>query len=63
MASPSCPKCNHKSFSSSPITPKGFNGKVLAIHCSKCGAVVGIAEANDIAGLIQGLAEALKVTL
>jgi ribosomal protein S27AE len=63
MARPKCPKCDHTSFQSSEISPTNSHFKLLAVHCAKCGAVVGMTDCDDVGSLVRSLAEALKVSV
>ena len=63
MARPKCPKCDHTQFESTPISPKNGNFKVLAVHCAKCGAIVGMADIQDVGSLVQSLAEGLDIAV
>jgi transcription elongation factor Elf1 len=61
MVKPKCPKCEHSSFKSSAIKP--INSKLLAVHCAKCGAIVGVTDCDDVGSLVHSLAEALEVSV
>jgi hypothetical protein len=63
MAYPTCPKpgCDGRHFSMTTIEPSGSAVKVQAVHCSKCGAVVGISDYWNVGGLVRQIAEKLGV--
>jgi predicted nucleic-acid-binding Zn-ribbon protein len=63
MAKPKCPKCDHTSFKSSAIKPTNSNFKLLAVHCAKCGATVGVTDCDDVGSLVHSLAAALGVSV
>lgn len=59
MAKPKCPKCDHAIFQASLIEPSGSKFKVQAIHCAKCGCVVGTQEYYNVGVLVTELAKKL----
>ncbi len=63
MAVPTCPKCDSKNFAMTLIEPHNSYFKINAVHCMKCGAVVGITDYSDVATLVRQLAEKLHVKL
>ena len=63
MARPKCPKCDHTRFESTLISPKNGNFKMLAVHCAKCGAIVGMADCHDVGSVVQCLAEGLNISI
>jgi predicted nucleic-acid-binding Zn-ribbon protein len=63
MARPKCPKCDHTSFQSSEIKPVNSNFRLLAVHCAKCGAIVGVTDCDDVGSLVHSLANALDVAI
>jgi uncharacterized Zn finger protein len=63
MAKPKCPKCDHGKFESSLIKPQNGNFKMLAVHCAKCGAIVGMADCQDVGSLVQSLADGLNIAV
>jgi ribosomal protein S27AE len=63
MARPKCPKCDSICFQSSEIKPINGNFKLLAVHCAKCGAIVGMADCEDVGSLVHSLAAAMDVSI
>jgi hypothetical protein len=63
MVKPKCPKCDHTQFKSTPIKPINGNFKVLAVHCAKCGCIVGMSDTEDVGSLVQSLATALDLSI
>lgn len=63
MVKPKCAKCDHASFTSSVISPINGNFKLIAVHCAKCGAVVGITDCEDVGSLVHSLADALGASI
>jgi hypothetical protein len=63
MARPTCPKCDNARFQVSEIEPMNSNFKLMATHCTSCGAVVGVSDYYNIGTLIHKLAKALRVEL
>jgi len=63
MIKPSCPKCGHAEFEMTEIIPKNSQFKMTAIHCSKCGSIVGTHAYENTGILIRLLAKKLKVSL
>jgi predicted nucleic-acid-binding Zn-ribbon protein len=63
MARPICPKCDNPTFQITEIEPIDGKYKLNAIHCAKCGAVVGVKEFYNLGQLIYDLAKKLNVKL
>lgn len=56
MADPSCTKCGAHEFEVTQISPRGSEVDVLLVHCTRCGAAVGVTEESDIGALLGDLA-------
>lgn len=63
MAIPNCPRCQHTGFSIKDIEPHPSTYQFAAVHCSSCGAIVGITTARHVPTLLDRLAKALNVSL
>ena len=65
MMKPTCPKpsCDSTVFRLSPFLPENASYKLYAVHCARCGAVIGVQEVNNISALIIRFAERMGVRL
>lgn len=63
MARPKCPKCENTTFLNSEVTPQGSNFVLTFVHCSSCGAIVGVMDYYNIGQQIRELAKALNVRI
>lgn len=63
MAIPTCPKCDNRSFMTTEFEPLKSAFKLIAVHCSKCGAVVGVVDYYNIGSQLKKLAEKLGVSI
>jgi hypothetical protein len=61
MATSTCPKCDSTTFEAKEYSPRGSNFKYQFIQCASCGAVVGVMDYFNIGGMLQTLAEKLRV--
>ena len=60
MASPNCGKCGSTSFQLSLVSPLGANYQLSAVHCAKCGAVLGVTEYLNAGIVLHKHGAALK---
>jgi len=63
LAHPKCPKCDNGVFAATVIEPVDSNFKLTAIHCNKCGAVIGIQDFYNVGARLNTLAKKLRVNL
>lgn len=56
---PKCPVCSNETYIVSLIEPIGSTRKLAAVHCSVCGAIVGMELAHDIETRIRALEQKL----
>jgi ribosomal protein S27AE len=63
VAKPTCPNCGSTSFQNTDMMPTGSNFLLNFIHCSSCGAVVGVMDFHNIGEQIKDLARALGVKI
>jgi predicted nucleic-acid-binding Zn-ribbon protein len=52
---PTCPKCGHRSFAISEISPVGAQYKMYAVNCANiaCQAAVGVTEYYSAGALLK----------
>jgi hypothetical protein len=63
MAIPICAKCENTTFEITLVSPAGSNFKYNLVHCSDCGAVVGVTDFYNTGQQILDLAKALGVRI
>lgn len=63
MATPTCIKCGSDSFEVSEYTPKGSAYRLMSVHCSYCGGVVGMMDGLNIGYMMEKLTAILKERL
>jgi hypothetical protein len=63
MAIPTCPKCPSHIFAVTEFEPIGANFKHMAIHCSSCGAVVGVMDYYNIGNMLKMIGRKLGLNL
>ena len=61
MAIPRCPKCESSSFENSEVEPRRSNFKLIFVHCSSCGAVVGVVDYYNIGAELKEIRAKLGV--
>lgn len=59
MAIPTCAKCGNTTFENTVVSPEGSNFNLTFVHCSSCGAVVGVTDFYNTGQQIKALAKAL----
>jgi hypothetical protein len=60
MAVPTCPSCKSITFETSEFTPKPYKYKLLAVHCSVCGAIAAIIDYYNVNKQIDNLTETIE---
>lgn len=60
---PNCPRCKGNFFAMSELKLTGSAFRMMAIHCSACGCIVGMQEYLNAGALIHKLAKALRVDI
>jgi len=63
MSTPRCPKCDHTSFQMTEISPERSAFKLMAVHCSGCGTIVGTMDYYNIGTLLHKIAKKIGVSL
>lgn len=65
MAIPKCPKgdCTSTVFSVSEFEPSGSRFRLMAVHCSRCGAVVGVMDFFNIGAQVNKIGEKLGLDM
>ncbi len=63
MALPKCPKCDWTGFQSTTISPAQSTVKIIAIHCAKCGCVVGTEPYYVTSHLLEKIAKKMGFNL
>jgi transcription elongation factor Elf1 len=57
---PTCVECGSTTFQNTAVSPQS-NFELTFVHCSSCGAVVGVMDFYNIGQKIKDLAKALRV--
>ena len=63
MALPSCPKCSGHTFQQSEFSPSRGKFKLTAVHCSTCGAIVGVLDYYNLGNLLVTIGKKLGLNL
>jgi len=63
MATSKWPKCDSTTFEMKDSIPSGASHPFVFVQCSRCGAVIGVLEQQNISTLIRKLATALNIDL
>ncbi len=61
MAQSKCSSCGNTNFEIEYKIPLGSKYKIAFVQCSKCGTVVGIADKNDTAALLEPIYKKLGI--
>lgn len=60
MAQSKCAACGNTTFEIEYKSPSGSRYLIAFVQCSKCGTVVGVADRNDTAALLEPINKELK---
>lgn len=59
MAQPKCGFCDGTFFEVTTVAPTKSRYKLLATHCAKCGAILGMTESLNIGAVLSQISKKL----
>jgi predicted nucleic-acid-binding Zn-ribbon protein len=60
MATPTCIKCGNTTFEVANFTPTNSRYVLLSVHCSTCGGIAGVLDAQNIGHMLETLTDVTK---